>query len=177
MNLILRLLLLLLGASRRSRLNVTDTSTLDLRVWPNDLDVQMHMNNGRFASVMDLGRIDLLVRSGFWREARRRGWYPLVGAIAIEYRRPLRVFQRYRLTTRILGWDERWFYIEQRFIRDGRVVAIATVKAIIRGAAGVVPSAEALEAIGAVGESPPLSEQIAARVGARPSDDALDPRP
>lgn len=157
MNLLLRLALVLLGASRRGRLGVLGLSSLPMRVWPTDLDVQLHINNGRYLSLMDLGRIDLLVRSGFWREARRRGWFPLVGASTIEYRRPLLAFQRYLLTTRLLGWDERWFYIEQSFQRGGKVAAVGTVKAMIRGGSGAVAPLEALAAVGAAGPSPALS--------------------
>ena len=158
MNLLVRLALTFLGASRRGRLGVLDPSTVGMRVWPNDLDIQMHMNNGRYLSIMDLGRIDLLVRSGFFREARRRGWFPLVGAASIEYRRPLKVFERYDLTTRLLGWDDRWFYLEQRFAKQDKLVAIAAVKAMIRGKAGAIPTAEAVGAIGFGSPSPALPE-------------------
>ena len=159
MNLLVRLALVLFGASRRGRLGAFDLSTVGMRVWPNDLDVQMHMNNGRYLSIMDLGRIDLLVRSGFFREARRRGWFPLVGAATIEYRRPLRAFERYDLTTRLLGWDDRWFYLEQRFTRVDKLVAVATVKAMIRGATGAVSTAEAGGAIGFASPSPALPKE------------------
>lgn len=168
MNLLVRFLLVLLGAWRRSKLDVLATSSLAMRVWPTDLDVQMHMNNGRYLSLMDLGRIDLLVRSGFWREAQRRGWFPLVGGSVIEYRRPLRVFERYQLTTRVLGWNEHWFYVEQSFRLGDKVAATATVKAMIRGASGAVPPAEALAAVGVSGPSPALPEHIALLARARP---------
>lgn len=154
MNLIVRFAMVLFGALRRSRLGLLEASTIALRVWPTDLDVQMHMNNGRYLSLMDLGRIDLLVRSGFFREARRRGWFPLVGAAAIEYRRPLKPFEGYSLTTKLLGWDERWFYLEQHFAKGNKLVAVATVKAMIRSAAGAVPTAEALGAVGVSSPSP-----------------------
>lgn len=156
MNLLVRLALIVIGAARRSRLGILDPSSIVMRVWPNDLDIQMHMNNGRYLSLMDLGRIDLLVRSGFAREARKRGWFPLVGAALVEYRRPLKVFERYSLTTQLLGWDERWFYLEQRFARGGKLVATATVKAMIRSAAGAVPAAEGVSAIGFHASSPAL---------------------
>ncbi len=156
MNLLVRLALILIGAARRGRLGALGTSSIAMRVWPNDLDVQMHMNNGRYLSLMDLGRIDLLVRSGFLHEARLRGWYPLVGAATIEYRRPLRVLQRYSLMTKLLGWDERWFYLEQHFIRGNKVVAVAMVKAMIRGTSGAVPTSEAMNAIGFSSPSPAL---------------------
>lgn len=176
MNLLLRLAMVLLGAPRRSRLDLLAASSLPMRVWPTDLDVQMHMNNGRYLSLMDLGRIDLLVRSGFWREARLRAWFPLVGASAIEYRRPLRVFERYQLTTRLLGWDERWFYVEQSFRQGDRVAAVATVKAMIRSASGTVPPLEALAAVGVSGPSPGLPEHAALLARARPRGTGADPR-
>ncbi|MGB8817535.1 MAG: thioesterase family protein, partial [Rhizobiaceae bacterium] len=81
MNLIFRMFLTLFFAKRASRLMPLDMAHKPMRVLPNDLDVQMHMNNGRFLSIMDLGRLDLIVRLGFWKVARERGWYPVVGSV------------------------------------------------------------------------------------------------
>ncbi len=64
MNLFFRLLRLLLTARWRGRLGPLDESVLKLRVWPVDLDVNLHMNNGRYLSVMDLGRVDVILRTG-----------------------------------------------------------------------------------------------------------------
>ncbi|MDC0434241.1 thioesterase family protein [bacterium] len=33
-------------------------------VLPNDLDLTMHMNNGRYLTICDFNRVDLFVRSG-----------------------------------------------------------------------------------------------------------------
>ena len=33
-----------------------------MRVWPNDLDTNAHMNNGRYLTLMDLGRFDLMTQ-------------------------------------------------------------------------------------------------------------------
>lgn len=93
MNLILRFFLTLIKARYRPKLQPFDMAILPMHVWPNDLDLLFHMNNGRFLSLMDLGRIDLLVRTGFWDEARKRKWYPVVGTTLIDYRRPLTVFR------------------------------------------------------------------------------------
>ena len=165
MNLILRLVLVLFRARYRSKLQLFQTSSLGRRVWPNDLDLQLHVNNGRFLSLMDLGRLDLLVRTGFWRETRRRGWYPLVGGVLIDYRRPLKVFERYELRTKLLGWQGRWFFFEQRFVKDGKVVAKATVKGMIGGPKGAVTPCDALGAIGFSGPSPELSGSARAMSG------------
>lgn len=165
MNLIIRMLLVILRARRGPRLTIFDASQIRLRVWPNDLDVQMHMNNGRYLSLMDLGRIDLMVRSGFFAEARRKGWFPVVGTSRIEYRRPLAPLQSFDLRTRLIGWDARWFYIEQQFLAAGKVAASATVKAMMRSSAGLVAPQEALAAIGVSDPSPALSEAVTAAVG------------
>jgi hypothetical protein len=80
MHLLLRTLLLLFTSSRRPPLTVWDGSSLPLRVLPTDIDIAMHVNNGMYLSLMDLGRFDLMVRSGVWKRMRRRGWGPVVAA-------------------------------------------------------------------------------------------------
>ncbi|HEX8430337.1 MAG TPA: thioesterase family protein, partial [Longimicrobium sp.] len=72
MNLVLRLFYVALAALRRPRLRPLDLSVVTFRVFPNDLDVNFHMNNGRYLTLMDLGRLDLLLRLGILRELRRR---------------------------------------------------------------------------------------------------------
>lgn len=67
MNLWLRLLWLLATARFQVRLaEPTETVALGMRVWPGDLDISLHMNNGRYLTIMDLGRLRFCfaVRSG-----------------------------------------------------------------------------------------------------------------
>ncbi len=160
MNLILRLIFVLVKAPYRPKLQPFDISALHMRVWPNDLDLQLHMNNGRFLSIMDLGRIDLLIRTGFWREARQRRWFPVVGSTLIDYRRSLTVFQSYELRTKILGWDDRWFYVEQQFVSGSVVAARATLKTMMRSSEGAVPPSEALSVMKLSEISPALPDYV-----------------
>jgi YbgC/YbaW family acyl-CoA thioester hydrolase len=147
MNLIFRLLLVIWRANRASKLKPLDTSEVQFRVLPTDLDIFMHMNNGLYLTLMDLGRMDILVRSGFFAVARKRGWYPVVGTATIEYKKSLQLFDRYTIATRMIRWDDRWFYIEQQFIKGDRVAATATIKAMMRSKEGIVTPQEALAAI------------------------------
>ena len=81
MNLWLRLLWLLLTARWRGPLSLPrDSSTLRFRVWPHDLDLSFHLNNGRYLTLMDLGRLDVMVRSGLWREVLHHKWTPIASA-------------------------------------------------------------------------------------------------
>ena len=155
MNLLFRMFLTLYLARRASRLKPLDTAHKQMRVLPNDLDVQMHMNNGRFLSIMDLGRLDLIIRLGFWRVARKRGWYPIVGSVKIDYRRPLTVFQKFDMTTRIVGWDERWVFVEQEMHSNGKLCAHGIFKTMIRSKEGLVTPQDVM---GATGHSFPMPE-------------------
>ena len=80
MHLLLRTLWLLIAARRRKPLSIWDAGSLPLRVQLTDIDIAMHVNNGMYLSLMDLGRFDLMVRSGVWKRMRRRGWGPVVAA-------------------------------------------------------------------------------------------------
>jgi hypothetical protein len=63
MRLRLRLLLLLLSSFWKKPINILDESVLNLIVLPNDIDVSK-ISNDRYIALMDLGRMDIVFRSG-----------------------------------------------------------------------------------------------------------------
>ncbi len=145
MNLYLRLVLLLITARLRPAISLWDTCRTRFRVHPGDLDLLMHMNNGRYLTLMDLGRMDLMLRSGYWPAAKAQGWYPVVAGQSITFRRSLMLWDRFEICTRLLGTDERWIYLSQTFHRRGDVVADAVVRACFkRKSGGTVPVQEVL---------------------------------
>ena len=83
MNLLVRLVWLLLSHRLRGPISIWDQAVTPMRVLPNDLDLLWHMNNGRYLSLMDQGRVDLMVRAGLWAELNMRGWFPVVVAQTI----------------------------------------------------------------------------------------------
>ena len=91
MNLWFRLLHLLLCSLFRPKLEAPfGVSRLQFRVLPNDLDSNLHMTNGRYWNIFDLGRLDLILRMGLGRVALREKWAPIVGAGTIQFRRASR---------------------------------------------------------------------------------------
>ena len=104
MNLIFRLLKTLLWwLVFPARRGLLDESIVRFRVWPNDLDTNFHMNNGRYLTLMDLGRLDLLLRNGAIRHVMAQKWYPVLASCLIRFRRPLNLFQRFEIRTRIVA--------------------------------------------------------------------------
>lgn len=148
MHLILRTLLILLNSRRRAKLSVWDPSSLPLRVQLTDIDIAMHVNNGMYLSLMDLGRFDLMIRSGVWRLMRQRGWTPVVNAETISFRRSLQLGQRYTIETRIVGSDERAIYFEQRMVCHGEIYASAHIATRLLSSRGPVPNEDIFAAFG-----------------------------
>ena len=136
-------------SKRRSRLDLRAVSRIRFRVWPTDIDLLMHMNNGRYLSYMDLGRIDLTERTGVLAELSPFGVYAVVGQQTITYRKSLNLFQSFTIESRLLGADERALYVEQRFVVRGEVYARAIVRArLIQKGAGTLKIAQLNEMTG-----------------------------
>lgn len=135
MNLWLRLLWLFLTRRSRPRLAPPlGVSVVSLMVFPGDLDVYGHVNNGRYLTIMDLGRMDLFLRGGLVSAIRGAGWTPVLSAAAVRFQRELRVWQKFRLETRIVYWEQTAFVMEHRIILpgEGGRERVAT-RALMRG--------------------------------------------
>ena len=158
-----RFLLAIFKSRFRPRLGILDDCVITMRVWPNDLDLNMHMNSGRYLSMMDIGRVEILARTRMLRPALKRGWRPMVGATFIRYKKSLLPFERFTVRSRVVCWDEKWIYFEHILERRGEVASQAYVRGLLRGPNGNVRPAELLELAG-IPEmvSPPMPEAVAA---------------
>jgi hypothetical protein len=132
MNLWFRLLHLLLCSLFRPKLEAPfGVSRLQFRVLPNDLDSNLHMTNGRYWNIFDLGRLDLILRMGLGRGAarevgadRRRRHHPVPPrAEAVPALHP---------ETRLVGWVGSRGIMEQRVL-IGAEQKIATRALLVTG--------------------------------------------
>jgi acyl-CoA thioesterase FadM len=161
MNLYLRLIWVLLTWRLRGRVGILEASRVSFRVMPHDLDVFLHVNNGRFLTLLDLGRVDAMLRSGLAARLRRRGWYPVVAAATIQFKKSLTLFQKFEVETQVLGWDSKAFFVGQRFLRGGRVVAQAAIRArFLKKSGGTIEPAEIAALAEHDARSPGLPEWV-----------------
>lgn len=160
MNLYLRLLRLLCGLPFVRRAGLFEPSRIAFRVWPTDCDLNFHMNNGRYLTFMDLGRVHLLAQMGLLGVVLRRRWTPVLSAAEINFIRPLAPFAKFVLVTRLLTWDEKYFYIAQHFesppLRGRRLAAAGMVKGVLLHRGERIAPAVALKALALDIEPPPL---------------------
>ena len=73
MKLWFRLMLTFLISRSRTPCGLMDTCVTPFRVLPTDLDLLGHVNNGVYFQLMDLGRVDFMLRSGYWQRFQQRG--------------------------------------------------------------------------------------------------------
>ena len=100
-----------------------------MRTLPTDIDLLGHMNNGRYGSLFDLGRFDLLIRTGIWDVFQKQGWYAVVASETITFRKSLELWQRFTVESRLLGHDDKSAYLMHRAVVDGEVYAEMIVRA------------------------------------------------
>jgi acyl-CoA thioesterase FadM len=162
-NMLLRTLIMLITSRRKPHTDFREVGRVAMRVTPNDLDLLGHVNNGVYLSLMDLGRMDLMIQSGKWQQLGNLGWYPVAAAVSVTYRRSLRLWQRYVLETKVLGFDDKAMYVEQRFVRDDEVYVDGIVRArFLKKTGGVVTVAELGELAGVDPTTMPIPTWIAA---------------
>ena len=142
----IKLLLALGGAKRKSKLQITDESIITFTVWPTDIDVSI-MNHAALMTVMEMGRIDFIVRTGFMKLAREKKWYFPSASVSAQFIRPLKIFQSATVTTRVFHINEKWIYMEQKVVRNGKLIAICLVKSTVKKGREHVNTQEIAEAL------------------------------
>jgi acyl-CoA thioesterase FadM len=160
MVLIVRFILTMLRARFRSTIGPTDESRVRFTALPHDCDLNFHLNAGRFVSFMDVARIELIVRLRFFGPMLRRGWRPVMGGAVVRFRRSVLPFHRFDIRSRVIGWDERWIYVEHIVEENGVFCAIGHMRTVIRGKDGTIAPAQVLKVLGHDIVSPALPEFV-----------------
>ena len=144
-----RMLLQLLRSRRRPTLGLWDSSRLTLRVLPTEIDIFGHVNNGMYFSIMDLGRLDMMVRSGVWKTLQAKGWSGVVSAETISFRKSLKLGHRYHVDTCLIGVDGRTAFFEHRIVVDDEIFARAYVGTRLTAKTGTITREDMIDVFGA----------------------------
>ncbi len=149
MKLWFRLLWVLLSYRFRPALKITDIGKRKFRVWPTDIDIFGHMNNGIYFSLMDVSRFDLLKRTKAWGLCVKAKVHPVVVGETMTFRKELKPFKTFEIESGVLGWNDIAFFIRQRFVVDGQIHAEAVVRLrFLKSPKGIPTPAEILEIMG-----------------------------
>lgn len=160
MNLWFRLLCMLFRRPWRKPVNALESTVIRMRVWPLDLDLNRHVTNGRYFTMADVGRMDFVLRSGAFRVALRAKALPIVGDTWGKFRRELKLFEAFEIHSRMLGWDDKWSFMEHRFVSKGRVIGVVVMRGLFRSAKGTIAPGEFVRELGLPEQSPEMPEWL-----------------
>lgn len=118
MNLYGRLLVSITRSFRKPEVGLTEPMVRPFRVLPHDLDVFGHMTNSRFLQIMDVGRVQWMMRSGVAKLLIKQRIAPVIASNIVLYKRSLKPLQKYKVHTRMVCWNEDWLFVESKFIND-----------------------------------------------------------
>ena len=142
----IKLLTTLARARFRPKVKGSDTTSLNFRVWVNDIDVTV-MNHAAIMTVFEMGRADYMVRTNFFKIATQNKWFFPNQAINVQFYRPLKRFQKATVHTRMGYVDDTYFYIEQKIMRKGKPIAASLANGLAKKGRETVPTSEIIKAL------------------------------
>lgn len=155
MNLIGRLLLEILRLLYSKRtFDPFKTITRQFRVWPHDIDINIHLTAARYLSFGDLCRIAWMSENRILKPFLTQGYMGVVNAQEITYIREFKPFAKVTMETQLMCWDEKYGYFEQRFYCDGQIYAVAHVRMAVLLKRKVITLGQFFENIGYSLQSP-----------------------
>jgi acyl-CoA thioesterase FadM len=143
----IKLSMALFRAKFRKKIRASETTVVNFRVWITDIDVTV-MNHAAMMTVFEMGRIDYMVRTGFFGVATQNKWYFPNQAITVQFYRPLKMFQKAEVFTRMSFVDEKLFYVEQKIMRHGKPIAACFANGMAKNGRETVPTADIIKALG-----------------------------
>ena len=136
-----------LQVKKGNTLTFKDTSEISFRCRLTDIDNFLEMNNGRVLTLFDMGRTDFAVRSGLGTQLLKQRWGLVVAGSTIQYRKRIRAFDKVTMKTRIVGFDERWIYIEQSMWVKGKPCSSALLRTGVTEGGKVIETSRVLGAL------------------------------
>jgi len=151
-----------LTQTRGKRADVFATTRIKTATLPNDLDMNRHVNNGRYLSLADLSRFDWFYRTGSLQTAFKHQAFPIIGDVTARYVKQARAFEKLDIETRLLGWDQKWAFLETRLLNSrGELVAMVLIRGMFWSRKGGLKPAELLKLAGyGDRESPVLPDWV-----------------
>jgi acyl-CoA thioesterase FadM len=156
----------ILGGNLQSELSILDPHVSRLRVWPWDADMYLELNHARTLTLFELGRWQVVGRMRLLSVLRRERIAFAIAGASVRYRRPVPIMARVEMITRFVGWDDRFFYVDQSLWLEEECASQALLRAALRSDGRTLPPDEFLALLGAEVRSPQLPGWVSAWIDA-----------
>jgi len=141
-------------------LSLNDIYTSYHRIMPWDIDVFGELNNGRTLTIMDLNRLPFGSLVGLNRTIRENQWMLTMAGVSVRFRKRVKMFDRVRITCKVVGRDERFFYLEQTMWLGDDAAHNALYRAVAYSKDGIVPTERLGNALGLTDWNPEMPEWV-----------------
>ncbi|GIU18655.1 thioesterase [Shewanella colwelliana] len=161
MNLYFRLFWLMFWRVRHcNSIGFLGTSKISYRALPFDCDINLHVTNSRYPALMDLARTYMLAEMGLLKRFIKMKWMPIVNAAEFTYIRDIKPLSKFEIESKLVGWDEKYFYIEQRFVSENTLHCIVHVRGVFVCNRKQVPIETMVKEVGFAGPAPALPPEV-----------------
>lgn len=148
-------------ARRQPALGLLETHVSHHICMPWDIDLWRELNNGRTLTMYDLGRIPLAIRTGMIRHLAKHKWGLTIAGAVVRYRRRILMFEKFEMRSRAIGWDDKFFYMEQSiWKKNGECANHAIFRTAIISKKGMVRAPEVMQAFDPESTSPELPSWV-----------------
>ncbi|MDX2321930.1 MAG: acyl-CoA thioesterase [Moritella sp.] len=107
-----------------------DTVTRPFRVGFRHIDLNLHINNAKYLMFLEKARWDHSIQTNTFNTLLKNKLNFIVAGVEVGYIREIRLFKKFDVETTYLGWDEKYFYLEQKCVADGKLYNYSLVKAV-----------------------------------------------
>lgn len=104
------------------------TSSHTYRVWPHQIDYNLHLNNAKYLNILEHARWVLFRENGWFKYLFAKRLNVVVASFEITFIRELNIFTQFEVRSRVLSWDEKYLYVEQRIMVKGKLCGHIIVK-------------------------------------------------
>lgn len=163
---VIRMVYQLVISRNATPLPLTGTHVSYHRCWPWDIDLWMELNNGRTLTFYDLGRIPLAKRIGLVGVLKRERWGMTMAGASVRYRARIRTFEVVEMHSRVVGWDDRFIYLEQSMWKGQTCCNQIVYRAAVTGPGGIVPTEQVRAALGYSDPAPQMPGWVQAWIDA-----------
>lgn len=137
------------------------TTTRSFRVWPHDIDINVHLTAARYLSFGDLARLGWMADNRILWQFFFKGYQSVINAQEITYIREFRPFSKVRVDMQLVSWDHKYSYFEQRYYCGDRLYAVGHARSAMLASRKVVTPQSVYDALDLNVQSPIESEIIA----------------
>ncbi|KAF7583585.1 Thioesterase-like family protein [Clavispora lusitaniae] len=130
-----------------SKLDIFKAVSYSTYASPLEIDMYLHKSNSTYLIDLDIARTSFVCQlfqklfmnawlnetGEFKSQSLQNCPYIPVGTIQCVFKREIKLFQRYTITSNVLAWDNKWLYILSKFeATDGKLCALGITKYVFK---------------------------------------------